>query len=1184
MTTESTSPRAVRFLALDVADNLDASKLPVVMERPQLSKHNSASSNDSPEDPQPASLDAGVVSYYDSNSHSTQYTTYDGRNPAPRPRGASTEMNGTAGRALETLNGATSRPQRPTGPARTPSSTYAPARRPKPQHAMSVADQIRHRSSSASRFRRDPNASYRAQEKAYVQRLRQDQPNEYFEPYTPSLGYGSDSETDDDTPSTAEHYDNDPYDQETLLFYNNDDLQPSSEDVKDPASRERLEWHGMLASVLTGDVVRQEKKRLIGASEKQDEDALKAEIWLGVRSRICGRTLAAQRRMIEDGRATLNTTLEEITKFEVKGESEAGKSAIEQVRDVVRKIEKCESLYPSRTALINTHKAAGSDQYLATCDAVVSWHNTTELINTELAILQSWVGNAELDFLKAKARSPSGNGLSDESSFLDRILKEDGLKSLQGEKSMLLGVSKVIMKAKSTLIQNSEAFAQRHLPPYIEELLTLISFPSRLIEEIIKVRLAYAKKMKESAKANTMMQEQMISQFQILLKLAIRIKLEYASISQPEPGWDLPPCIDESFDQVVLDALKYYFKMLSWKLGGNKNAFKEAEVLEQEWNFSNEIGRHLQGGDVEVAEQFSSLTHKALYRLSQTFERELQRKPKETIPEMNKRYKAILDSVRVRQRMLQRFSRVLSDRFENATDFSISMSRDKLLHFYDRLIESGHFLVYTASIEHDGIFLVAPPSLWNRPHDIQSILGTCYHGDEMPEDPTNPYLLILRPEQQIHWGGRQIDANIREPPVDVKLGHVRLIADGSQARLANARLAFLESIDMHIDMVVEQRANLHIVNAKLTEIKKVAYKLSNTIMDSVEIIRKATEGLDCQELIQTCFIFATEFGQRSLLYMDRNRRQMNNLKLTKLALDWVSFICDDCIASDRKTFRWAVLALEFAMLMTQGQHILALGDDEYSKLRAKVGGCMSLLISHFDIMGARSTLAAQAEKQRIEALAGQFRKMDVSRMLDDEESAKYVQGQRLEQLMELDEIRKQKEAERQALGRVLEESNEADRSLTFLSSSATNVTMRWQQGQFIGGGTFGSVYAAINLDSGYLMAVKEIRLQDPQLIPTIAGQIRDEMNVLEVLDHPNVVSYFGIEVHRDKVYIFMEYCSGGSLAALLEHGRIEDEQVIMVYALQLLEGLAYLHESGIVHRDIKPESKYLHEVTLVERF
>lgn len=540
---------------------------------------------------------------------------------------------------------------------------------------------------------------------------------------------------------------------------------------------------------------------------------------------------------------------------------------------------------------------------------------------------------------------------------------------------------------------------------------------------------------------------------------------------------------------------------------------------------------------------------------------------------MNKRYKQILDSVRVRQRMLQRFSRVLSDRFENAADFSIAMGRDKLLHLYDCLIESGHFLVYTASFEHDGIFLIASPSLWDRPQYIQAILGTCYHEDDTPEDPSNPFLLMVRPEIAVQWGGRQIDANIREPSVDVKIGHIRLIADGSGPRLANARLSFLDSIDMHLDMVVEQRSNLHKVNSKLMEIKRVAYKLSNTIMDSVEIIRKQTEGMDCQELIQNCFVFATEFGQRSLLYMDRNRRQMNNIKLTKLALDWVSFICDDCIASDRKTFKWAVLALEFSMVMTNGQHILALGEDEYAKLRAKVAGCMSLLISHFDIMGARSTLAAQAEKQRIEALAGQFRKMDVGRMLDDEESAQYVRERRLEQLAVLDEVRKQKEAERQALGRVLEESNEADRSLTYLSSSATNVTMRWSQGQFVGGGTFGSVYAAINLDSGYLMAVKEIRLQDPQLIPTIACQIRDEMGVLEVLDHPNVVSYYGIEVHRDKVYIFMEYCSGGSLAGLLEHGRIEDEQVIMVYALQLLEGLAYLHESGIVHRDIKPESR-----------
>lgn len=62
------------------------------------------------------------------------------------------------------------------------------------------------------------------------------------------------------------------------------------------------------------------------------------------------------------------------------------------------------------------------------------------------------------------------------------------------------------------------------------------------------------------------------------------------------------------------------------------------------------------------------------------------------------------------------------------------------------------------------------------------------------------------------------------------------------------------------------------------------------------------------------------------------------------------------------------------------------------------------------------------------------------------------------------------------------------------------------------------------------------------------------------------------QVHRDRVYIFEEYCEGGSLANLLEHGRVEEEDVVTVYAIQMLQGLAYLHGKGIEHRDVKPDS------------
>lgn len=501
-------------------------------------------------------------------------------------------------------NGVSSRPVRPSA-VRTPSNAYNPARRP---HQFSL-NSNRHRTLSQARPRRNPNAEYRAQEKAYVERIRQDVPEDDFfnsEFRTPSLDYSSGTETDEESPSTADQLENDPYDQETLLYYGNDEMLPSVEELKIPANRERLEWHSMLAAVLTGDVVKQEKKRLIGGGEQQGDNSLKAEIWLGIRAKVCGRTLQAQRRMVDDGRSSLSTTIEGIVTFEIKGEAEVGKSATEQVEDVVSKIEKCEKLFPTRLAFESAHPRAASAAYRETCDAVIAWHNTTQLINTELQILRSWVGNHELDFTKARAhpRGLEAGHLTDDASFIDRLLKEDGLKSLLSDKSLLNGINNVITKAKATFITNAEAFAARHLPPFIEELLTLINFPSRLVQEIIRVRLSYAKKMKDPSQQGVIMAEQMISQFQILLNLAVKIKESYDIVSRPESGWEPPACIEENFDMVVLDALKFYFKMLNWKLSANKNTFKEAEILEQEWDFCNKLGRFLEGGDVEVAEQF----------------------------------------------------------------------------------------------------------------------------------------------------------------------------------------------------------------------------------------------------------------------------------------------------------------------------------------------------------------------------------------------------------------------------------------------------------------------------------------------------------------------------------------------------------------------------------------------------
>ena len=123
--------------------------------------------------------------------------------------------------------------QRPSRPSvvRTPSNAYNPARRP---HQYSVPSGGRHRTMSAPRNRKLANQQYHAQERAYVQRIRQDaMDNELIDAHTPELDYTESSENDEDSPITGDYVE-DPYDQETLLYYGNEDMQPSVEELKIP--------------------------------------------------------------------------------------------------------------------------------------------------------------------------------------------------------------------------------------------------------------------------------------------------------------------------------------------------------------------------------------------------------------------------------------------------------------------------------------------------------------------------------------------------------------------------------------------------------------------------------------------------------------------------------------------------------------------------------------------------------------------------------------------------------------------------------------------------------------------------------------------------------------------------------------------------------------------------------------
>ncbi|KAM3605542.1 uncharacterized protein V6R79_000461 [Siganus canaliculatus] len=140
------------------------------------------------------------------------------------------------------------------------------------------------------------------------------------------------------------------------------------------------------------------------------------------------------------------------------------------------------------------------------------------------------------------------------------------------------------------------------------------------------------------------------------------------------------------------------------------------------------------------------------------------------------------------------------------------------------------------------------------------------------------------------------------------------------------------------------------------------------------------------------------------------------------------------------------------------------------------------------------------------------------------------------------------------------------------------VTFKWQRGNKIGEGQYGKVYTCINVDTGELMAMKEIRFQ-PNDHKTIK-ETADELKIFEGIKHPKLVRYFGVELHREEMYIFMEYCDEGTLEEVSRLGL--QEHVIRLYSKQITTAINVLHEHGIVHRDIKGANIFLTSSGLIK--
>ena len=126
----------------------------------------------------------------------------------------------------------------------------------------------------------------------------------------------------------------------------------------------------------------------------------------------------------------------------------------------------------------------------------------------------------------------------------------------------------------------------------------------------------------------------------------------------------------------------------------------------------------------------------------------------------------------------------------------------------------------------------------------------------------------------------------------------------------------------------------------------------------------------------------------------------------------------------------------------------------------------------------------------------------------------------------------------------------------------------------LGEGTFGKVKLGIYIKTGEKVAIKiinkkKLKEKNDQI------HLKREIDLLQKLNHTNIISVFEIFENIDNYYIIMEYCSKGELFNYIVSKKRLNEGEAAYFFYQLINGLEYIHSIGISHRDIKPENLLL---------
>jgi eukaryotic-like serine/threonine-protein kinase len=140
-----------------------------------------------------------------------------------------------------------------------------------------------------------------------------------------------------------------------------------------------------------------------------------------------------------------------------------------------------------------------------------------------------------------------------------------------------------------------------------------------------------------------------------------------------------------------------------------------------------------------------------------------------------------------------------------------------------------------------------------------------------------------------------------------------------------------------------------------------------------------------------------------------------------------------------------------------------------------------------------------------------------------------------------------------------------------VSTDSRLVAGRFRLIRRLGAGAMASVFLAEDVELGRRVAIKRLH---PDSGAEVAPRFQREMRVAASLSHPNVVTVYDAIEHEGAVLLVMEHVDGPTLARRMGDGPLPPEAALAILR-PLADAVDYLHERGVIHRDVKPANVML---------